>query len=525
MSGSQPSDPLDPISPKNPLRAGRREWAALVFIALAVLLIAIDGTVLSLAIPFISADLQPTSTQMLWIVDIYSFVLAGLLVTMGTLGDRIGRRRLLLIGAAGFGAASALIAFAPTAELLIAARALLGIAGATLLPSTLSLIRNIFTDPRQRTLAIGVWSAMAAGGAAAGPILGGILLEHFPWGSVFLINIPVMALLLIAGPWTIPESKNPDPGHFDVWSAILSLAAVLPVVYGIKNIVEQGPSTLLLMIMAAGFLAGTVFVRRQKRLTHPMLDMRLFKNRMFSGAVLTNLLTIFAFVGLLYFGSQYLQLVLALAPLEAGLALLPGMIASLLGSLLAAPLVQRIQLHRLVATGLLLAASGFFLLTQVPVAGTPLLFETAFILVGAGLGVVVALTNDTIVSAVPAERAGAASAVSETAYELGTALGTAILGTILAASYRAGLDFSSLTNTPQADSTRENARESISSALTTAADLPDNSAQTLIDLARTAFTQAVHTTSWVALGILLICAALALFVLRATPHTEDTGTP
>ncbi|MQY22313.1 Antiseptic resistance protein [Nocardia sp. RB20] len=257
-------------------------------LALALLLISVDATVLDVAVPAISAHLAPTTPQLLWIIDVYSFVLAGLLVTMGVVGDRIGRRRLLLLGAAGFGLASVLAAWSVGPDMLIAARALQGVAGATLMPATLGLIRAMFTDPRQRTTAIAVWSAMAGGGAALGPLLGGWLLQHFWWGSVFLVDLPVMATLIVLGPLLLPESKDPRPGRFDVISAGLSMSTLAPIVYAVKEIAAQGVTLLPLLVALVGVLAGVLFVRRQRRAADPMLDLRLFARPRFRTAVLTN---------------------------------------------------------------------------------------------------------------------------------------------------------------------------------------------------------------------------------------------
>ncbi|WP_147123859.1 MFS transporter, partial [Nocardia neocaledoniensis] len=330
-----------PVTQVAPARASTRDWAGLAVLALALLLLAVDATVLDLAVPAISADLAPSTPQLLWIIDVYSFVLAGLLVVMGNLGDRIGRRRLLLLGAVGFGVASALAAWSVSPEMLIAARVLQGVAGATLMPATLGLIRSMFQDARQRTLAIGVWSAMAGGGAAAGPIVGGWLLEHFWWGSVFLVNLPVMVVLLMLAPVLIPESRDPHPGRFDLLSAVLSMLALVPVVYAVKETAAHGPSPVVLVVGVLGLLAGVLFVRRQRRLADPMLDLRLFALPRFRIAVFTNLLAVFALAGVLFFGSQYLQLVLGRSPLEAGMVMLPGLAASVFGSLAAAWLVRR----------------------------------------------------------------------------------------------------------------------------------------------------------------------------------------
>jgi MFS transporter, DHA2 family, multidrug resistance protein len=300
-------------------RAGRREWIGLAVIALPCLLYSMDLTVLNLAVPSLTVDLKPTSTQLLWIIDIYGFLVAGSLITMGTLGDRIGRRRLLLIGAVAFGAASVLAAFSRSAAMLIASRAVLGLAGATLAPSTMSLIRNMFLDPHQRSVAIGVWISSYSAGAVIGPPIGGLLLEHFWWGSVFLVSVPMMVLVLVLGPILLPEFRDPDAGRPDPLSAVLSVAAVLGVIYGLKQIAAHGLSVLPVLSIVAGLGVGALFVRRQRHLDDPLIDLRLFKAPAFSASLATYMLATFAVFGPYVFIAQYLQLVLGLSPMQAGL--------------------------------------------------------------------------------------------------------------------------------------------------------------------------------------------------------------
>ncbi|PWK82806.1 DHA2 family multidrug resistance protein-like MFS transporter [Lentzea atacamensis] len=412
-----------------------RKWAALGVLALALLLIAVDATVLALAIPALGRDLGPSPAEVLWIGDIYSFVLGGLLVTMGTLGDRIGRKKLLLTGAAGFGVASLLAAFAPSAGWLIVARALLGVAGATIMPSTLSIIRNLFTDPVERTRAVAVWAAMATAGAALGPLVGGILLEHFWWGSVFVINLPVMALLLVFGAWWLPESRDPDPGPFDLVSALLSAVGVVPLVYAIKEVALVGPTWTALAAGLVGVAGVWLFVRRQQSSAHPMIDVALFRKPAFSGAVGASMIAIFALTGLVFFLSQYFQNVLGHSPLEAGLRELPLGIAGMLVVVVIGRVVRWLGLGRAIALGLLASAAGLAIVGFSAAYGA---IAVALVIVGAGVGLALTLTTDAVVSAVPADKAGAASAVSETAYELGAALGIAVLGTVLSAWARAG---------------------------------------------------------------------------------------
>ncbi|WP_280490870.1 MFS transporter [Nocardia asiatica] len=497
-------------SPATPPRAGAREWAGLSVLALALLLLAVDATVLDLAVPAISADLAPTTPQLLWIIDVYSFVLAGLLVVMGNLGDRIGRRGLLLLGAAGFGAASACAAWSVTPEMLIAARVLQGVAGATLMPATLALIRSMFLDPRQRTVAIAVWSAMAGGGAAAGPLLGGWLLEHFWWGSVFLVNLPVMLVLIGLGPVLIPESRDPRPGRFDLPSAVLSMVALVPVVYAVKEFAAHGPGLRPVLAGALGVLAGVWFVRRQRRLAQPMLDLALFALPEFRTAVLTNLLAVFALAGVLFFGSQYLQLVLGRSPMQAGLLLLPGLLAGMIASLGAAWSTRRLRPGTVLGGALATAAVGAMLFgwlgPDAATSTTPFVF--GFLLIGAGVGVALTVSSDLVVGSAPAERAGAAAAVSETAYETGIASGVAVLGSVVMAIFRDGLDLSQVPG-DQVDA----ASESLGAATAFARELPEAAGNAFLASVRESFVSGIHFAAIATASILLVAAVVA-FRLR-----------
>jgi DHA2 family multidrug resistance protein-like MFS transporter len=417
-------------------RAGRREWIGLSVIALPCLLVTMDLTVLNLAVPHLSTDLAPSSAQLLWIVDIYGFLIAGSLITMGTLGDRIGRRRLLLLGASAFGIASVLAAFSTSAEMLIAARALLGVAGATLAPSTLSLIRNMFLDSRQRTVAIGVWAASFSAGAGIGPLLGGVLLEYFWWGSVFLLGVPVMVLLLAVGPVLLPEFRDPEAGRLDVTSAAMSLAAVLAVIYGLKQIAEDGLQWPPVLTIVAGLAVGGLFLRRQGSLADPLIVLRLFRVPAFSASLATNTLGLFVAVGVALFIAQYLQLVLELSPLRAGLWTVPSSGGLIVGSMLAPVVVRWVHPVLVVVAGLVVAAVGFGMITQVDEASGLGVLVTGSVVSFLGIAAAVTLSTDLIVGTASPERAGSASAISETGTELGSALGIAILGSIGTAVYR-----------------------------------------------------------------------------------------
>lgn len=498
-------------------RAGRRAWAALGVLLLPVLLISVDAMVLGFAVPHLSEDLEPSGNQLLWIVDIYSFMLAGLLVTMGTLGDRIGRRRLLLIGAAGFGIASAVAAYATSPEMLIVARALLGFAGATLMPSTLSLLRNIFLDERQRTLAIAIWATMFSVGSALGPVVGGWLLEHFWWGSVFLINLPVMAILLVLAPLLVPESRDPRPGRYDLLGAGMSLVAMLSFVYGIKTLAAHGLGVTGVVSLAGGIGIGVLFVRRQRTLASPLLELQLFTNRGFSTSVVTNLLTMIAFIGALFFITQYLQIVIGLGPMRAALVLVPGMTLAIFTGLFVVRLMRRAGIGPLLLISLLSVAAGYALMTQLP-GGTDagaVLLAVGFSLVGAGVGAANTITNNTIMTAVRPEKSGAASAISETAYEVGAALGTAILGTIVTAVYASGL-----TAVPGVSAAlMEQARQTMGGAMHVAGGLGGQAGAALKAAADASFTTAVHVTSVVGAVLVAYAAVQAFLALRRRQPT------
>jgi DHA2 family multidrug resistance protein-like MFS transporter len=477
---------------------------------LPVLLVSIDNTVLSFALPAISQALEPSGTGMLWIIDAYPLVLAGLLVSMGSLGDRIGRRRLLLIGAIGFALVSVAAAFAPTTELLIAARAVLGFFGAMLMPSTLSLLRSVFTDRDQRRLAIAVWASGFAAGAALGPIVGGLLIEHFWWGSVFLLAVPVLLPMLVLIPLLIPESKDPTPGPIDPVSIVLSLAAMAPVVYGIKSLASEGFTLAGAAAIVAGATAGVLFVRRQLRRPVPMLDMRLFRQASFSGAVLINLLSVVSLVGFLFFVSQHLQLVLGLSPIESGLVLLPGLVTMIIAGLVIVPIARRVRPSIVIPVGLLISATGYGVVALLGGDAPAPVLLFAFVLLGLGIGAAETVSNELILSSAPAEKAGAASAVSETAYELGAVLGTATLGTILTAFYRASVVLPDGLTAAQARA----AGETLGGATTVAGQLPTALGEQLLDSARHAFDSGVALTAGIGVGLMVCAAVLALVSLR-----------
>ncbi|WP_319449960.1 MULTISPECIES: efflux MFS transporter LfrA [unclassified Mycobacterium] len=498
------------VDAKQTVSTPRRAWFALAVLLLPVLLIAVDNTILAFALPSIAQDFRPAASTQLWIVDVYSLVLAALLVAMGSLGDRIGRRKMLLIGAAGFAVVSFVAAFAPSAGYLVAARAVLGFFGAMLMPSTMSLIRNIFVDASARRLAIAIWASSFTAGSALGPIVGGVLLEHFHWGAVFLVAVPILLPLLILAPRLVPESRDPNPGPLDLLSVLLSLTTMLPLVWAVKTGAHDGLSWLVGAALVVSVGSALMFVRRQNRSATPMFDVKLFGYAPFASSIMANFLSIVGLIGFIFFVSQHLQLVLGLSPLAAGLVTLPGALLSMVAGIGVVRLVRWFAPHTLTIIGLVLVSAGF---------GMILLFRhdlnvaaviASFIVLEIGVGISQTITNDTIVSSVPAAKSGAASAVSETAYELGAVIGTATLGTIFTAFYRTNVQL------PQGLSAQQaaDAGESIGGAAAVAKTLPGDVAGPLLDSAHTAFDSGIAPTSIIAGVLTLIAAAVVAFAFR-----------
>jgi len=495
----------------DPAKATRREWIGLAVLSLACVLYAMDLTVLHLAVPKLSAALQPSSAQLLWIIDIYGFFVAGSLITMGTLGDRIGRRKLLLIGATLFGIVSTIAAFSNSAGMLIVCRALMGIAGATLAPGTLSLIFNMFPDPNERAKAIGVWISSFSAGSAIGPVLGGILLEYFWWGSVFLLALPVMALLLLLGPRVLPEYRDPNAGKLDPLSAGMSLTAILAIIFGLKQIAQDGISAIPLIAIAAGLVVGYIFARRQLGLPDPLIDLGLFRIPRFSVSLAANVLAVFIAVGYFLFIAQYLQLVLEMSPLEAGLWSLPSAICFVIGSNVAPRFIHRYKPGLILGIAMAMSAIGLAILAQ---ADGLALVIAANIIISLALAPAFSLTTELIVSSAPPEKAGAASGISETGAELGGALGISILGSIGTAIYRTELAERLPASIPA--EIAEVARDTLGAAVGVASQLPDDLRQTLLSVARDAFVQGLHLVALIAAVVAIGASIMIVTLLNKT---------
>ncbi|HWT34267.1 MAG TPA: MFS transporter [Microbacterium sp.] len=517
MSVQTASLRLAPTTSTSPQRAGWRGWAALAVLMLPVLLASVDHTALNFALPQIALQLQPTSLQQLWMVDVYPLVLAGMLVTMGVMGDRFGRRRMLLIGATGFATISALAAFAPGAGWLIAARVGMGVFGAVLMPATLSLIRSIFADRNQRRLAIAVWAAAFSAGGALGPVVGGFLLAHFSWGSVFLIAVPVLVPLLILAPVLIPESRDPNPGRIDVPSILLSMATMVTVVYAVKEVAIEGVTSVNVGLFVLGVALGALFVRRQLRSAHPLFDVRLFSVGTFTGALLVNLLSVVAFMGFEFFIAQHLQLVLGMTPLASAFVLLPGVVAMMVAGLLVVPVSRRVPPRILVPATLGIAAVGYALIAFVAGDHALALPVIASVLIGTGIGMTETISNELALSAAPAAKAGAASAVSETAYEVGAVLGTTVLGGILTALYRTGLQLPA----GIAQDAAAHARDTLAGAVHAADRIGGPIGDALRQAAASAFDSGVTVTAVIGALVVVLAGVVAAVTLGRSRASHE----
>jgi MFS transporter, DHA2 family, multidrug resistance protein len=502
--------------PRHPRAVSR--WTVLIVLCVSLLLVAIDATVLHVAVPAVTEDLRPSAIELLWIVDAYPLVAASLLILFGTLGDRVGRRRVLLLGYGLFAVASAVAAFAPSANVLITARGLLGVGGAMIMPATLSILRHVFPDRRERALAIGVWSAVAAVGAAVGPVLGGFLVEHFWWGSVFLINLPLMAVILPLSRWLLPESRGSADGPWDVLGAIMAAGGVMGVVLGVKRIGGGegllGPGTLVPLVVGTTLLFR--FVRRQRRREHPLVDMRMFSRPAFSTSVGCIVLAMLALVGLELIAVQYVQLVLGLSPVETGLRLLPLTFAAMAAGLLGSRMIARVGPRLMVSLGFLLTALAVLGLTSMGQHDRPWVLTVCFVFLGFGLETTMFGAYESMLSEAPAEQAGGAAAIGETSYQLGAGMGIALLGSVMNAAYAPGL--SKVPGLP--DFAAHDAAKSLGEAYEVSDQLGGPIGAALRHAARTSYVHGLHVTLFVSAALLLLGALAALRLPRAMECAE-----
>lgn len=493
--------------------AGWREWLGLAVLALPTFLLALDFTALHLALPHLSVSLQPSGIQQLWILDIYGFMIAGFLVTMGTLGDRIGRRKILLYGAFAFGLCSVAAAFSINAEMLIVCRALLGIAGATLMPSTLSLISNMFQQAKQRQFAIAIWLGCFSLGGVIGPMVGGMLLEWFWWGAVFLLGVPVMLLLIITGPFLLPEYRDESEFTIDLFSVLMSVFAMLSIIYGIKEISKSGFQLLNLLILLAGTGIGWLFIHRQRRLRKPLIDLELFKNRAFSGSLVSLLTAVVTLGAFVLFFAQYLQLVEGMSPLQAGLWMIPYAAMNILGAIVTPILANRYQMAHVIALGLLIAAAGYVLiLFAAPASNGLAIMIGASVAITLGLSPLMVLSTELVVASAPPDKTGSASSLSETCSELGMSLGVALLGTVGSIVYRANIDSDLVARLP--DELATSVREHLTVALSVVDKLPESLQASFVASTRTAFMTGLQVAGGISAVLLLGLTVVFLTVLK-----------
>lgn len=479
----------------------RRAWGGLATLLLPVFLVSMDASVLYLAMPHLTGALNPSSEQQLWILDIYPFMLAGLLITMGNLGDRWGRRRLMTWGAALFGVASVFAAFAPNPELLIAARALMGVGGATLLPASLALIATMFRDPKARGVAIGVWTAAFSFGVAVGPVLGGLLLHHFWWGSVFLINAPVFLAFLIAGPLMLDESRTNTSAPFDLVGVALSMAAIFPLVYAVKASASHGVTATPLGIGAFGLVMLITFIAQQRRAEHPLIPFDLFRNKVFAMAICGTIIAISTLSSMSYLTGIYLQSVVGLDVLAAAFLGLPAAATVAYFSMRAPWIRQYLGRQWTFTASLLFSAAGQFLLVGLGVDGPTWLYVLGTVVAGVGYGTLFTFVSETGLGAAPPERAGQASSMSEMSFELGTALGLAVLGSVATAVF----------------TRHDGMSRTLGETLGRATELGGPDGAALAESARSAWVDAVTSTVTTS-GALLVATAVAAWVVLRTPE-------
>lgn len=503
--------------PETSLKAGRKEWIALCVLMLPLLLVAMDLSVVYYAVPYITEQLKPSTTQQLWMFDAYGFVLASLYITMGAVGDRIGRRKLLLIGATVFGIGSVLAGYSQSSEMLIFARVLQAVGGATLEPTALALLRSMFRDPAERSKAVAIFVGTLGVGVTVGPVMGGLLLAHFWWGSIFLINVPFMLMLLVTAPLLLPESRNPNAGRFDLFSAFLTVAAIFPLVFGVKEIAANGTSTPSLVYIGVSVLAIILFVIRQARASHPMLDMSLLRRRNISGPVVTKLVGSFGLIGFAVFTTQYLESVQGRSPLNAALWSLVPSIGVGIAQPTTLALVQRgMKRAYVISFCFAMALGGFLIMSQLNVDSGLWVILLAMTLQAGGLVSVMGQCTDMLVASVTEAEAGSGTAVLETASLLGGSLGMALLGSVGAHIYRT--DMQAALPSDLDPTVYQSARDTLGGAIVAAQHLPDATGRQVLAVGREAFTHGLNVAALAVSGIAFVAIILVSLVLRSVPN-------
>jgi EmrB/QacA subfamily drug resistance transporter len=500
-----------------PEQVHERRWWTLAVLCLALLVIGVDNTILNVALPSIVRDLDAQGSQLQWIIDAYTIVFAGLLLTAGSLGDRLGRKRALMAGLVMFGAFSALASQASSANMLIVARALMGMGGAFIFPTTLSILTNTFYG-RERGRAIGIWAGVAGLGIVIGPLGGGLLLEHFSWGSVFLVNVPLCAAAVAASWFFVPDSRDPEEGKLDPIGAVLSIVGLATLLYGIIEAPDAGwgdPKVIAGLMLGVGCLG--LFMAWELRTDHPMLDIRFFTNPRFSAASATITLTYFALFGSTFLLTQYFQFVLGYTPLKAGLMTAPVAIGIMTFSPQAPKLVERAGTKKVVVTGLLIVAVALCLYASDTVMSSVLGGGLVRVLFGCGMGLTTAPATESIMGSLPPGKAGVGSAVNDTTRQTGGALGVAVIGSIFALRYHAVVGRA----TVAPPEVRDQVADSIGKALEAARTLPADTQTAIADLVHHAYIVSMRLAYGIGATVVLIAAAVAWRYLPARAPTDE----